>query len=879
MQQFKYIIVPVLFILFFNSELTAQSDSIKYFSFKKQNIKISEIFKEIENSGPFQLSFNPKKIPLDSSVYIPSLNISFPDLTNVLRDAGLQVKERGDHLIIKPSNKTDPQVRTSDFFVVKGYIRDAENKESLIGATVAAQPGGNGTISNSYGFYSIKLKEGSYRLAISYIGYEKVQREINLDQNLDINIDLVQGKTNIEEVVIVNDETDRAVQNLQLGKNEISVKNVRKIPGFMGESDVIKSLQSLPGVNFYSDGSTIFHVRGGARDQNLILIDEAPVYNPAHMLGIFSVFSPDALNSIDIYKGDMPAWYGGRLSSVIDIKTREGNSEKFSFSGNTSFVATTLNLEAPLLNKKGSFYISGRRSHLKWLAGQDNNSLEQLYFTDFNLKTNYRFNQNNRLFFSFYTGIDRFKNRETILRSTGISWTNFAGNIRWNHIFGERLFSNTSLIASNYDYNLYTSYQLNQRWNAGISLIALKSDFSFYINPTSTLYYGIYLGSHSYFPGNYYSGDDEDPLAPGVPNKFSSEKALYLSHRMDISDRVQIRYGLRFGRWENRGNTTEFVYNDENRVEDTLTYSDNSVYNSFGFFEPRISLAIELSPTLTSRISYSRNTQHEFLITNSISPFTSLEVWLPAGPNIQPMLSQQLTAGINFLQPEFPLSFNLEFFYKQIWNYISYVDHAYMLFNPHVETQLLNGYSEIFGAEFVLRKNGLKWNGWISYAWSKAKIKIPGINENTFFPARYDRPHSLSLFSEYKLGPRWGFSATWTFASGSPFTTPTGYYYYMGYQVPYYNERNNDRLPDYHRLDVSTSIQLNAPDSKNEHLLRLSIFNLYNRKNPFNINFNKMIDEEGNIVVPSDYSEVPELESTMMYLFGLVPSISYHFQF
>jgi hypothetical protein len=879
MQQFRNIILSVLFILLSNIELTAQSDSLNYFRFQNQNVKISQIFHEIEKSGYFRLSFNPRKIPLDSSIYIPSLHISFSDLTDALRNAGLQVRERGDHLIIKPSDKAANQVKKPEYFVIKGYIRDSDNMESLIGATIGVQPGASGTISNSYGFYSIKLREGRYTMVISYVGYEKILKKVDLDSNLDINIDLIQNKNEIEEVVIINDETDRALQNLQLGRNEISVKNVRKIPGFMGESDVIKSLQSLPGINFYSDGSTIFHVRGGARDQNLILIDEAPVYNPAHMLGIFSVFSPDALNSIDIYKGDMPAWYGGRLSSVVDIKTREGNSEKFSFSGNTSFVATTLNLEAPLLNKKGSFYLSGRRSHLKWLAGQDNNSLEQLYFTDLNLKTNYRFNQNNRLFFSFYTGIDQFKNREASLRSTGISWTNFAGNIRWNHIFGERLFSNTSLIASNYNYNLYTSYQLSQRWNAGISLIALKSDFSFYINPTSTLYYGLFLGSHSYFPGNYYSGNDEDPMVPGVPDKFSSEKAFYLSHRMDITDRIEVRYGLRFGKWENMGKTTEFVYSEENTVEDTLNYDKNDVYNSFGFFEPRISLAIQLTPSLTSRFSYSRNTQHEFLITNSISPFTSLEVWLPAGPNIEPMISQQLTAGMNFLQPEYPVSFNLELFYKEIWNYISYVDHAYMLFNPHVETQILNGYSNVFGAEFILRKIMGKWNGWISYSWSKARIKIAGINQNSFFPARYDRPHSLSLYSEYKLRPRWDVSASWTFASGSPFSTPTGYYYYLGYQVPYYNKRNNDRLPDYHRLDVSTSLQLNALASKNEHLLKLSIFNLYSRKNPFNINFNKMIDEDGNIVVPSDYSEIPDLESTMMYLFGLVPSISYHFKF
>jgi hypothetical protein len=848
-------------------------------NFPTVQLHLREILTLVENQTEINFSYSPDKIPLDSMIELSSPELSLNEILLLLENSGLELSRRSDYYIIKPARKTMPISPPQKFFTVSGFVTDKNNKESLIGASISIRETGKGTISNGYGFFSLRLKEGAHSLLFSFVGYKPAIREINLKANQNLRIDLERRTEELEEVKIVLADPVESFQNQQMGRTTLAPNSIRKTPGFMGESDVIKSLQSIPGIHFYSDGSTIFHVRGGARDQNLLLIDEAPVYNPAHMLGIFSVFSPDALNSVDIYKGDMPSWYGGRLSSVIDIKTREGNREEFSFSGNTNLVASTLNFEAPLFQKKGSFYLSARRSHLKWLVSRDNQTLEQLHFSDLNLKTNYRINNKNRLFFSFYSGLDQFRNREAYLRSTGISWRNFAGNLRWNHIYGERLFSNTSLIISDYDYNLYTSYQLDQRWNAGISLTALKSDHSFFINPSSTLYYGIYLGYHSYYPGHFLDGDNPDPLRPGVANKYTSENIIYISHKLELTNSIEVRYGLRAGSWINRGETTEYTYNENNRVTDTLNYARGEVYNRFPVFEPRLSIGFRPGKRLNAKLAYSRNSQFEFLISNSISPFTSLEVWLPAGPNIEPMISDQVTAGLNFNPPGSPISFNAEVFYKKTLNYISYVDHAFMLFNPQVETELRFGRAKAYGAEFILKKYEGRWNGWISYALSKVNLEIPGINNNNPFPPRYNRPHSLSLFSEYTISRRWDFSASWIYASGSPFTTPSGYYYYMGYQVPYYEERNNDRLPDYHRLDLSTSIQLNGPDAKSEHILQFSIFNVYGRKNPFNITFNKIVDENGNIVVPSDYREVPELEKTMMYLFGTIPSISYQFKF
>jgi hypothetical protein len=375
------------------------------------------------------------------------------------------------------------------------------------------------------------------------------------------------------------------------------------------------------------------------------------------------------------------------------------------------------------------------------------------------------------------------------------------------------------------------------------------------------------------------SGDNPDPLQPGVPNKYSRENTLYISHSFEASKIVDIRAGLRFGGWSNRGESIEFSYDENENVVDTIRYYENEVYNRIPFLEPRLSIGFDFNRNWNAKLAFSRNSQFEFLITNSISPFTSLEIWLPAGPNIKPMFSDQFTLGLSYMKSSKGFSFDAEFFYKNLINHISYDDHANMLFNPNVETELQYGKGKAYGAEFVLRKKSGRWEGWISYAWTRALLRIPEINDFNEFPARYDRPHALNLYSDYRITRRWDVSLNWLFSTGTPFTSPTGYYYYLGYRVPYYKERNNDRLPNYHRLDFATNIRLNSPESVNKHELRFSIFNLYGRRNPFNINFNKTIDENGNIVVPSDYSKNPEYETTMMYMFGAVPSISYHFEF
>ena len=845
------------------------------------NRSLESILTELTEISGYNFSYNPDKIPADTII---SLTFSMKPLSEVLsslESLGLSHRFMKNHIILRkkavsPFSKNKVAKRR---VTLSGYIRNDVTGETLIRATIADLSSGKGVATNGYGYYSFTIEPGRYDLCISYIGYKPDKISINLLSDTTILFNLVENISRLEEVIIITDNHDRTINRFASGEMEIRTSSIKNIPGILGESDVIKSFQTIPGINFYSDGSTIFHVRGGDRDQNMILIDEAPVYNPAHLLGIFSAFTPGSINNVKIFKGDMPASYGGRLSSVIDVKLKEGNRNNLAVSGNTSPVATTLNFEGPMFKKKSSFFISARRSHLKWLVASQTPSVEKLHFNDFNLKYNYRINSRNRIYLSYYSGLDIFLNHESESVSSGISWLNNAGNIRWNHLFNDRLFSNTSLIISNYDYNLFTNYETKERWNTGISLSALKYDIAFYSSPGNIYKAGIFLATHFYSPGNYYVGSNAEPVTRGVSARKAVENAIYCSFENEITQKLNIRYGLRFTAWTNSGAAVEYVYNDNFFPIDTITYPKNRNYNTYTSLEPRIGLIYKLSKNFQGKIAWSRNSQFEFLISNSVSPFTSLEAWLPASPNIKPMRSNQITTGILFNSSNKSLTGSFEAFYKEMNNYISYVDHAYMLFNPHIEGEIRYGTGESYGFEFLLQKPFGKIDGWISYSFTRTIIDIPEINDGVPFPARYDRPHSFNFYLNYNPTPKWDITANWVYTSGNPITTPTGFYYYNGYQVPFYDERNNDRLPDYHRLDLSAELNLTRPGSGYHHSIRFSIMNVYGRKNPFSINFNKILKDSGAIVVPKDRSTSPALQTSMMYIYGAIPSLSYSFNF
>jgi len=781
-------------------------------------------------------------------------------------------------------NAGDSQVEQLQF-TFSGYVKDARTGEMLIGATISIPGGKEGTITNNYGFYSLTLREAVNELICSYMGYgfQSIPVEASADQVVHFTMEKQVAR--LSEVKVYSSDGDHIIRTSRSSQEKIDPESVRKMPALFGEKDVIKSLAAIPGIKFFGDGSTIFYVRGGARDQNMITIDEAPVYNPAHLLGFFSTIIPDAVKDVKIYKGDFPANYGGRLSSLIDIHTKDGNMKQFGMDGSIGLLSAKLSLEGPIWKEHISFFVSGRRSYITKPLQKFNERINDLHFSDFHLKLNYHINNNNRVYFSMYRGVDNFEeqaNRET---STGINWQNSTSSLRWNHLYSDRLFSNLTLLGSRYDYFLNTNIEKENFWNSHIDNLSLKYDFTYYVKPSYTLRFGLLAAGHFHNPGNYYRGGVEFDPGLDLSVKHTREYALYASNQFIINENLSLRAGLRLTAWQNIGPATEYEIvpaTGGDFERDSLAIEEHpsgEIYHRYYSLDPRISMVYQPADRHVFKLSYSRTSQFQYLITNSISPFTSLEVWLPAGPNVKPQVAHQFTLGYTHRFGIPGLRWGVEGYYKRMQNMIDYRDHARMLMNPLVEYVLAFGQGTAYGLETILHKEYGRLNGWISYTLSRSILEVEDINKGNPYPSYSDRPHDFSLFLSCEIRPRLSLTANFIYMTGVPFTTPTGFYYYDSHQVPIYAERNNDRLPDYHRLDLALNWLLNKPERRYQHELIFSVYNLYNRVNPVALHFNKIEDENGNFVVPYDYYADPELVSSQFYLYGIVPSISYHFKF
>jgi hypothetical protein len=847
-----------------------------------QNVILPEALEELTKISGASFSYNPDKIDKDKKINIQADNKTLNEiLQSFLPSMNLEYILIENKIVLKKSKeKTNitTSLSSARFFTLSGFIRDLTSGEALVGASISLPFSPTGSTSNEYGFYSLRLPEGQYEIDYSFMGYHGTVKKISLFADTRISIELNPGAKEIEEVIIKAFEESKGFEKTQTSESFITSTSISKMPAFMGEQDVIKSLQTIPGIKFYGDGSNLFYVRGGNRDQNMILVDEAVLYNPSHMLGFFSSFNPGAINSIKIYKGDMPAEYGGRLSSLIDIKTREGNMKKFHISGNTGLFATGLSAEGPFSKDKSSYFLSVRRSQLEWIFRKTAPKMDKLYFTDLNIKFNFRLNDHNRIFFSTYGGKDKYLNGSKD-NSSGIQWENVAGTLRWNHIFSERIFSNTSFTGSRYDYDFITSTQRNEKWNSHISNFTFKSDFTFYPKPENTLKFGFLLSTAYFNPGNFESGVNANPDVPIVPQKNTREQAIYFSSEQYINTKISLRYGLRLSGWSNIGETIEVVYDENKKPVDTTFYPPGKKYHQYLVLEPRLSIRYMLTSHSSIKAAYSRTSQFVNLLSNSVSPFTSMEVWMPASLNIKPQLADQVVLGYQLLSGNEKYTLSLEGFYKKMQNQIDYTDHAQMLFNPFIEGELRFGVSISTGIELMLSKNVGLLTGWIAYTLSSTRLKFEDINKGKEFPASFDRPHDLSIVGQYHLRPRWQVSACWIIMSGGTYTSPTGFYVYNNYQVPVYEEKNNERMPVYHRLDLATELQLNKNGSKSEHLLKFSLYNAYARKNPIAINYNKISNDNNTILVPANHAVLPELVNTMTYLFRVIPSLSYSFSF
>lgn len=757
-------------------------------------------------------------------------------------------------------------------FTLSGTIIDKQSGENLIGATIRVDDFDYGTITNGYAFFSLILPYGNHNLSISYLGYELLSDTVHLIANTKINIDLNQSAPHLQEIIVQGYKPPN-VELVQTGKISLSPKSVAESPAALGENDVIKSLERIPGIKPQSEGSTFFYVRGGNKDQNLILIDDAPIYNPTHMLGLFSTIMPEATNSIDIYKSDFPLSKGGRLSSVIDIKAKEGNKNKFSGWGNIGIVTTQLGIEGPLKKGENSFILTGRLSRIKWLAKYDNPSIEKFSFYDLTGKVNFKVDPKNKLYFSFYTGSDKYLDPKT-----GLEWGNYNGSVRWNRIINENTFVNTTIYGSNYKYLFHSDRENNESWRSRIGEIGLKTDVSIFIDSKQEINWGFSLVGRTINPGNLVTNDSVPPSFI-VSVKNNLETAGYAQYQIRPNAKWGVKLGLRGSLWTSFGEVFEFAFDDNGNATDTTEYNTGVAYHNYVRLEPRISTSYFINANSSVKASFDRSVQNLHLITNSLSPFTSFEVWLPSGPNIKPQQANQLALGYYHFLPNIGISLEAETYIKLLENQIDYASHAATLLNPTIESELLFGSTKAYGLELFAKKEEGRIRGMVGYTISKARSNFDDINEGKTYVANTDRPHYLSINLNYDVALRITLSTNFIYSSGISFSTPTSFYLFNGSEIPVFEQKNNSRMPEYHRLDFSAKFVLNKNiTNKFKHSLTLSIYNIYGHKNPIFINFNKSITDKGEIIVPTNLLAATRV-STQTYIYGIAPSINYQFRF
>ncbi len=867
---------------------TKAQDLDKRISIRLKNQPLSVVLSQIEQLSNIHFSYSSQNIPVGKVVSIKARNASVKSiLDELLKKNDIEYSIVENQIVLKASGKNvvpaiEKQMGSEKHkYTLSGYVKDISSGEALIGAYVYVPGTTLGTTTNAYGFYSLTMPQGKYNIMFSFMGYQGMEAPIDLAGDIKLSKELEFIKTDIKAVEIKSESSGDALISNKISVIKLSPKELTHLPNFAGDFDLIKTLQSVPGIKTYGDGSAMFYVRGGNSDQNLILVDEAPIYNPAHLFGFFSALAPEAVNDFEVYKDDFPSRYGGRLSSVVDIKIKEGNMKKFGFAGSIGPYTSYLSLEAPIKKDKCSFFVSGRKSTLGWIPFllKANKKLKMSFF-DVNAKINFRVNDNNRFFLSFYAGQDDYSRiNQTTVKSFGITWNNILGTIRWNHIFNNRLFSNTTAYYSRYNYLLYLSREEKNFWKSTISDMTFKSDFSYFLNPANTIRSGFSISYRTFDPGNVsFTNAEMQEHAPVIPRYSCLEYDLYLSNEQQIGEKITLNYGIRLPVWQDLGPTTLYSFDPLYEVFDTTTIAKNKIYKTYVSPEPRVSISYNFTKRTSLKLSYSRTSQFLQVLTNSVGPFTSLEVWYPCGPNIKPQKTDQINLG--FFQKLFGSKFLLTMnaYYKWYHNTIDYKDHANMLFNPLIEGELRFGKARSFGAELMLRKPTGKLTGWIGYTYSRSFRKISGINNDEEYPANYDSPHNIYLYISYDTEHRLFFSVNWMYLTGNPITTPVAFYYYNGYTVPLYGAKNNDRLPDYHRLDVSVGVHLSKPQRKYQHNLVLTFYNAYARKNPFSVNFNK-IDNDGNFVIPADNSKGYDLVPTAISVAGIIPSINYKFKF
>ena len=773
---------------------------------------------------------------------------------------------------------------TKQKFTISGTISDSNNNETLIGVNVSILELKTGVTTNEYGFYSITLPKGNYTLQITYLGFQTIEEKIELSQNTKKNFKLQSTDQQLKEVVVISNKKSTNIKTPEMSVNKLTITTIKKMPVVLGEVDILKSILLLPGVTNAGEGQSGFNVRGGGADQNLVLLDEATIFNSSHVFGFFSVFNPDAIKDLKLYKGGIPARYGGRASSVLDIYQKEGNSNSFHLNGGIGLISSRLLAEGPIAKNKGSFLIGGRTSYAHlFLKLTDNQNSASFY--DLNAKLNYKLNDNNSLYISGYFGRDFFNISEQFENTYG----NSTFNLRWNHLFSERLFSNVSAIFSDYYYGLTIS-TVGFNWQSSIKNFNLKYDLKYYMNDKIKLNFGLNSIYYKFNPGTIEPIDENSEINfDQLDKKNAFEPSVYLEAEHQATPKLSFLYGLRFSMFYRLGASTINLYQDNLAVTfnnytktyekgvpiGTKTYSENEVITSFSNLEPRFSSSYILDENSSVKASYNRMVQYLQLVSNTASP-TPLDVWTPSDQYIQPQIADQVAVGYfrNFSNDDYSLE--VESFYKKIKNRIDYIDGADLIANKAIEQVVLNGQLRAYGLELLVRKNTGKFNGWVAYTLSNSEQQTPGrtpnelgINDGKWYKTGFHKLHNLAVTANYNLNKKWSFAGNFILQSGQPVTFPNGQYELDqgGIIIPNYSLRNENNLPLYHHLDLSATYIPKPNKTKGwQGEWVFSIYNIYNRKNAASISFRQNQTSGQN-------------EAVKLSIFGAVPSVSYNFKF
>ena len=769
-------------------------------------------------------------------------------------------------------------IYTQNSFTISGYVQDNSNNELIIGASVIVKELQIGTVTNNYGFFSLTLVEGDYDLIFQSLGFEDQSLNFNLNRNISVNIFLNENIESLDEVILSKNIEDVDVELPLLSMNILSGKTIRQTPVVFGESDLLKTIQLLPGVSSAGEGASGFNVRGGAADQNLILFDEAIIYNSSHLFGLFSVFNSDAIKEVKLYKGGIPSSYGGRISSVLDVYQKDGNNQKLQANGGIGSISSRFLVEGPIQKNKSSFLLASRGSYAHlFLKLSDIENVA--YFYDLNSKSNFVINDKNKIFVSGYFGRDVFKLQDTFSNTYGNSTFNF----RWNHLINEKTFSNTSVIYSNYYYGLKLDFG-GFDWNSSIKNLNLKFDIKNYFSSEFQFNYGLNIIYFDFNPGEI------SPLTPNsginyskLNSKYAVENSAYFDIINKISPNLSVRYGLRFNQFLRlRQQGLQSYINDDPLDFDEnlkiynpanpLIYSfdnNSSVFKTFNNVEPRINISYSFKGQ-SLKASYNRLNQYLHLISNTSSP-TPLDIWVPSGPYLKPQKLDQFALG--FYKNAKSLRFESELFYKKIKNKLDYVDGADLVGNDNIETVVIAGDARAFGIEFLLKKISGRHKYWIAYTLSKSEQKTPGrnsietgINFSKWYNTPYDKTHDLSINSEYKINDKLKLVGNFIYQTGQPTNYPNSQYNYMNLNIPNFGERNSSRLPHYHRLDINLTLKPKKNNRKIESTWVFGIYNLYNRDNANSIIFRRN-------------NETLKNEAVQISIFGIVPSVTYNFKF